>query len=83
MDTDDPRPGPIAPSSAHPRISGTNVGDTTLQRDGVCWHFAESGIDFLYQRSVTILDRIKLEAAACDCYGIVQQQLRDWDAETK
>jgi hypothetical protein len=29
------------------------------------------------------LDRKKLEEAACDCYGIVQQQLKDWDTETK
>lgn len=32
--------------------------------------------------SVTILDRHKLETAACDCYGIVKRQLRDWEAET-
>jgi hypothetical protein len=31
---------------------------------------------------VTILDRQKLEAAACDCYGIVKRQLSDWEAET-
>jgi CRP-like cAMP-binding protein len=33
--------------------------------------------------SVTILDRKKLEAAACDCYEIVQRQLRDWESETR
>jgi CRP-like cAMP-binding protein len=33
--------------------------------------------------SVTILNRQKLEAAACDCYGIVQQQLRNWEAESE
>jgi CRP-like cAMP-binding protein len=33
--------------------------------------------------SVVILNRQRLEEAACDCYGIVQQQLKDWDAETK
>ncbi len=31
--------------------------------------------------SVTILDRKRLEEAACDCYGVIQQQLREWDAE--
>jgi len=31
---------------------------------------------------VTILNRKKLENAACDCYGIVQQQLKSWEAET-
>ena len=32
--------------------------------------------------SVTILSRPKLEDAACDCYGIVQQQLKTWETET-
>lgn len=31
--------------------------------------------------SVTILNRRKLEHVACDCYGIVRRQLRDWEAE--
>jgi len=31
--------------------------------------------------SVTILNREKLEEAACDCYGIVQQQLKEWESE--
>jgi CRP-like cAMP-binding protein len=33
--------------------------------------------------SVTILDRRGLEAAACDWYGIVQKQLKDWETEKK
>jgi len=32
--------------------------------------------------SVTILKRKELENAACDCYGIVQQQLKHWESET-
>jgi CRP-like cAMP-binding protein len=31
--------------------------------------------------SVKILNRQKLEEAACDCYGIVQRQLLDWETE--
>ncbi|MGA7561348.1 MAG: Crp/Fnr family transcriptional regulator [Terriglobales bacterium] len=32
--------------------------------------------------AVKILDRERLEEAACDCYGIVQRQLKDWEAES-
>jgi len=32
---------------------------------------------------VTILNRKRLEDAACECYGIVQKQLVDWDDETR
>lgn len=32
---------------------------------------------------LTIVNRHKLEQAACDCYGIVQRQLREWEAETE
>jgi CRP-like cAMP-binding protein len=33
--------------------------------------------------SVTILDRSRLEAAACDCYAMIQQQKNKWEAETR
>lgn len=32
--------------------------------------------------SVTILDRSRLEAAACDCYAMIQQQKNKWESET-
>lgn len=31
--------------------------------------------------SVKILDRAKLQNAACECYELLQRQLRDWEAE--
>jgi CRP-like cAMP-binding protein len=55
------------------RRSSVTVAAGTLQRAGL----------IAYTRgSVTILNRPKLEDVACDCYGIVQQQLRNWEAET-
>lgn len=33
--------------------------------------------------NVTILNRQRLEDAACDCYEAVRQQLKDWDSQTK
>lgn len=32
--------------------------------------------------TVTILNRSKLEKTACDCYQIIQQQKKNWEAET-
>jgi CRP-like cAMP-binding protein len=32
--------------------------------------------------NVTILNREKLEESACECYGIIQQQIRNWKAES-
>jgi hypothetical protein len=29
------------------------------------------------------VDRDRLEDAACDCYAIVQRQLKNWQSETK
>ena len=55
------------------RRSSVTVAAGVLERAGL----------IAYTRGrVTILNRKKLERAACDCYGIVQQQLKSWEAET-
>jgi CRP-like cAMP-binding protein len=55
------------------RRSSVTVAAGALQRAGL----------IAYTRgSVTILHRPKLEDVACDCYGIVQQQLKNWEKET-
>jgi CRP-like cAMP-binding protein len=56
------------------RRSSVTVAAGILQKAGLISHT---------RGSVTILNRQKLEEAACDCYGIVQQQLKDWEAERK
>jgi len=56
------------------RRSSVTVSEGILQKAGLISHT---------RGTVTILNRQKLEEAACDCYGIVQRQLRDWEAETK
>jgi len=55
------------------RRSSVTVAAGALQKAGL----------IAYTRgSVKILNRKKLEDAACDCYGIVQRQLTAWETET-
>ena len=54
------------------RRSSVTVAAGILQKAGLISHT---------RGSVTILNREKLEEAACDCYGIVQQQLKEWESE--
>jgi CRP-like cAMP-binding protein len=54
------------------RRSSVTVAAGTLQKAGL----------ISYTRgSVTILDRRRLEEAACDCYGQLQQQIKDWQSQ--
>ena len=55
------------------RRSSVTVSAGILQKAGLISHT---------RGSVTILNRQRLEEAACDCYGIVQRQLKDWERET-
>ena len=42
----------------------------------------KAGLISYSRGSLIILNRHRLEEAACDCYGIVQQQLKNWENET-
>ena len=54
------------------RRSSVTVAAGALQKMGL----------IAYTRgSVAILSRKGLERAACDCYGIVRQQVKSWEAE--
>ena len=56
------------------RRSSVTVAAGLLQRAGL----------ISYTRgNITVLNRKRLEEAACDCYVIVQKQLMDWESETK
>jgi CRP-like cAMP-binding protein len=43
----------------------------------------DAGMISYTRGSVTVLDRAKLEEAACDCYDIIQQQKNRWQSETR
>jgi CRP-like cAMP-binding protein len=56
------------------RRSSVTVSAGALQKAGI----------ISYTRgSVTVVDRRKLEKAACDCYAIVRRQLQAWEAEAE
>jgi hypothetical protein len=42
-----------------------------------------AGIISYTRGSVTILDKAKLEEAACDCYQLVEQQKEKWNEEAE
>jgi CRP-like cAMP-binding protein len=42
----------------------------------------KAGLISYTRGNVSISNREKLEEAACECYGIVQRQLRNWERET-
>jgi CRP-like cAMP-binding protein len=56
------------------RRSSVTVASGILQKAGLISHG---------RGSITVLNRPKLEEAACDCYGVVQRQLAAWEFETK
>jgi len=41
----------------------------------------KAGLISYIRGSVKILDRNRLQEAVCECYEILQRQLRDWEAE--
>jgi CRP-like cAMP-binding protein len=56
------------------RRSSVTVASGMLHKAGLIAHS---------RGSITVLDRPKLEEAACDCYGTMQRQLKAWESETK
>lgn len=56
------------------RRSSVSVAASILQKAGM----------ITYTRgNVTILDKGKLVATACDCYQIIQDQTNTWQSETR
>jgi CRP-like cAMP-binding protein len=56
------------------RRSSVTVAAGILQRAGIIAHS---------RGDVKIVDRRKLEEAACECYGIMQQQIAKWQGDSK
>jgi len=54
------------------RRSSVTVSAGTLQKAGL----------IAYTRgNVTILNRTRLEEAACDCYSLLREQIADWQSQ--
>jgi len=56
------------------RRSSVTVSAGILQKAGLIAHT---------RGDVEIVDRPRLEEAACECYGIMNRQIRDWRSETE
>jgi CRP-like cAMP-binding protein len=54
------------------RRSSVTVSAGTLQ---------EAGLITYTRGKVTILDRRSLERAACDCYGLLTRQVKEWQSQ--
>jgi len=61
------------------QMLGTRRASVTVAAGAI----QKAGLIAYTRGSVTILDRKKLEVMACDCYEIVQRQLKEWENETK
>jgi len=55
------------------RRASVTVAAGILQKAGLIAHT---------RGDVKIIDRRKLEEAACECYGLMQQQIKDWQADS-
>jgi hypothetical protein len=55
------------------RRTSVTVAAGILQRAGLVAHT---------RGDVEIIDRRKLEEAACDCYGIMQRQIKEWKGDS-
>jgi Crp-like helix-turn-helix domain len=56
------------------RRSSVTVAAGMLQKAGLITH---------RRGDVEIIDRSKLEEAACECYGIMRRQVEEWNRETE
>jgi CRP-like cAMP-binding protein len=56
------------------RRSSVTVAAGILQRAGIIAHT---------RGDVEIIDRRKLEEASCECYGIMQQQVKEWQGDSE
>ena len=82
MDPDDPGPRSFKGTPAH---GGLLVADARHARSSVtiaAGTLQKAGLISYTRGTITVLNRPKLEEAACDCYGSVQQQLKYWENET-
>lgn len=74
------RPCRVEFAAVDARLSGSDVRDSPLECERSGWNVADSRVIAHTRGDVEIRDRPKLEEAACECYGIMQRQIKEWRA---
>jgi hypothetical protein len=81
MATYDRRPGRIRRSSLTQEFLAQMLGSTRSTVTLAAGLLQKAGFIAYTRGNVNILDRSSLEGAACDCYGSLQRQTKEWQAQ--
>ncbi len=77
------RPHRIEFGAVDARISGSDARNSSLQRDRGAGMLEKAGLIAHSRGDVEIIDRPKLEEAACECCGLKQRLVKAWQKDVE